>query len=605
MSIENNTERTVVFLNYYSDFQDFLVEKEDFNSSENKYDFVLLSFLFSSEQLHLIPNYKYIDDFFEESDPLVELHQSILWDWFISPEGEDVSEYKGVSFGASVVPSVDILVSNMTRYYLVLEKLMLRGFDSFLLGDQVDSLFLDIIEYIKNHNEINYYKIKPSSKYKMARYEYDFVGRFRRLDLAFKKKGIEHFLFSLYLALISRLKWKKNKVLILNAGKLEDFFERKRKSDFYLYTPLSKFRFFKHGNFYFPLYLSIFSKKIANKIRLNMLVSLREKNYRLPSELLCSSFDKYILHYLPEMMGAFRVTRMLLKIISPKMVIISSDGHEAQLIPGQAASGLSIPTAIIPHGLAGWGYSQYKKGRFKFIDYCFAFGRKDEIDYLDQGVDKEFIKISSFPYFSKYIPYEKYKGIGGYNKALILVPEPAPWPGEKWRRVEEGILDMVRACWNLNIEVIGIKPRNDFYFIEMGYSEESNFYMIDGKGVPILRATRQVDSFCQECDLVIGPPGTAMIEAILSGMDYYMYVQTEYWKKSPSLFEGTPTVVNLLKDQNEIEEALRQRKMFNSDFGINDLVLIDQFLTGDSLEDYFHQRIEEVIEDISKQERVE
>ena len=149
-------------------------------------------------------------------------------------------------------------------------------------------------------------------------------------------------------------------------------------------------------------------KLLLEKLKLNIIQNI---DY-YPNELLIDLLENYVFYYFEEALKFYKSCLETLKFIKPEIILIPSDCFETHCILAITAKELSIKTALIPHGLTGSTFTNYKVGRFKIFDYFFGIGEVDYQNYKNYGIEKKFIKIIGLPYFQKYIP--------NYNKKIFF-----------------------------------------------------------------------------------------------------------------------------------------------------------------------------------------
>lgn len=247
----------------------------------------------------------------------------------------------------------------------------------------------------------------------------------------------------------------------------------------------------------------------------------------------------------------------------------------------------------MPHGLYACGYTEYKSGPIRLFDYCFAFGKKDILDYKSQGVKEDDIKLSSFPYFSRFLPASPnlYRD---YQKALILpLARYTISPASNLYDTRKYIDEVVLLLKQLNLEVIGIKARMKTFFQLLGIKED--YLECNGQKIPLLSGYGSFPETAKKSDLIIGPINTALIEASLLGKDYYAYVPKKVYRGVSCLLTGVYEIVYVAGSIEELQFNIVNRRTYREGCSVNDLVDLFNMKNEEDVYKKFENAICEII----------
>lgn len=415
--------------------------------------YILLSpnFLSFDKDLFKGRKYYFFDEkiTFEQSKTLAKSINYYLWDWFCDENGKDISNLDGCSIGSALVGSIDILLNTQFRYELGLKNILKKDSKLYYFSN-CEQVFKMIIPKICNKLNIENVEVKTNTKKKILHYGRmkinvsDPIGRYRYLNSIFKRNLFKDYILNLFLNKF--VDTDNKKILYVQSGKLENFFyDLKKNTNFknkhILYrSPQSLldvlFNKRKNNHFYYfsPSYKVNHNevKTVISNLKKN--IFHRFKNYEFQISL--DIMDNLIFPYFKDIFSFYKDTKKKLNSMRPDLVILSADDHEYHVIIAQAAKKLNIRTAEIPHGMYNGGYKNLKVGKFKVFDLFFCFGDAGKKILCDFGVPKKRIRVTSFPYFEKFLPIKKIKKNKSYTQCLILAPDYVNIsPSEKNKRL--------------------------------------------------------------------------------------------------------------------------------------------------------------------------
>jgi len=572
---------------------------------------VLLSSNFSSQQLSSYEErgYRWFDEKIS-SDDAVALTQNIhqmLWHWFLDEYGQDLSEIDGCSLGAAFASSIEILLNTIVRYQSGLSKL-LTSESTVYCSSRSEDIFLDVLAVL--HKKIGFSlccveteetaHIATFGKYQQ---KFDPTGRKRDLSTVFRGADWRSRIVKLWLR-VTQFRNTDKSIVFMPAGKLDDYFdyvrEQRDAKDFQWVIPFKKMEdLIASGNKSFRCYhlSNIGSKKHAKKIFF-LIDGLKKNIWRSTDSvdpgMFLSVMERYVFAYFPQAYSYYMTAREEFRRIQPVCAILSADAYEPFILSAMAARHEGVETAVIPHGLYGWGYNEYKSGKHCVFDYALAFGNVDVENYLHSGVPKEKIIISSFPYFGRFLPARKQCKDIEYRSALVLAPDllnisPAEKIGHEYAFYES----IVQLLDELGIEVKAIKARNNHHFKNIGISGDE--MIVNGKRLPLLSGYKMFPDVIGDIDLIIGPPSTALIEAALLGKDYYTYQHTAYYKFTPSIMPALYDHVRVSFNMQQLKMNIQNRQIFVSGSDIPDLVFLDGIEDKQDLFDVFEKKVSSLL----------
>lgn len=571
---------------------------------------ILLSNNFNPQKLQGFESrgFRYFDEQITTADGriMVEIIHRILWNWFIDEGGTDLSLIEGCSLGKAFAGSIEVLLNTVLRYMVGLKKLLNPNNEVYFTSD-TEGIFLLVIE--KLQKEIGFSMVivevagnREDYLYGRQRLRLDCLGRKRDLSPLFNRGRYRDIFISIFLKLLRRGKINRKSILIVPAGKMEEYFDyvTKKANTLSLILPFTRKNVF--NIFLKPDTISFFhfysfsilnsNKKIDNMIAI-LKNNIRNQIKDIDAELLISVMDRHTFSYFQ---GAFSYYRNVLKeliCLKPEAVLLSTDAYENHMLIAQAAKKLMITTALIPHGVYSWGYPEYKSGADKLFDYYFAFGKKDLLDYKDQGVEAVNMSISSFPYFSRFLPRTHRKN-DIYQKALIL---PLDFnnicPSEQIGHCLDYIYSVIKLLKELNIETIGIKGREDYVFKLLDF--HGKHLNILQEKIPLLSDGDAFSETIKNADIVIGPISTAIIEAGLLGIDYYIFYPGYCIREIPSLTQGIFKIANVSRSMEVLKNNIINKMPYQKNCSVEDLIDLDMVNSKEDLYLKFENALSKIL----------
>jgi hypothetical protein len=152
-------------------------------------------------------------------------------------------------------------------------------------------------------------------------------------------------------------------------------------------------------------------------------INLRELITVIDPELLITVMERHTFCHFPGALNFFHSALKMFQLLQPDLAIFSADCYETFTLAAQAAKQERVKTAILQHGLYGWGSAETKSGRFQLFEYGLAFGQVDMDNYIREGMPEEKVVITSFPYFEMFLPFKEKNTGYKYRKALLLSPD--------------------------------------------------------------------------------------------------------------------------------------------------------------------------------------
>lgn len=580
---------------------------------------VLLSGNFSPQQLEEYADrgYTYFDEPITDEDArrLSEDIQHLLWNWFLDDTGNDLSLIDGCSLGSAFASSLEILFNSILRYLCGLGKL-LNGNQIAYYSSQTEDIFLDVIAHLQQ--EIGFVvrpvvtsEAKETVTYGKRKQKFDAGGRKRDLGPLFQQGGWKERAASLVLRALQPKPYGEKRVLFMPAGKLESYFEHVRENGspdgFRWIQPLSGprdlFRRGKNSTLFYH-FSSIGTSRLVqiDSVLQRLKANLRQRVTLLDPEFLIAVMERHTFAHFPGALNYYRSALKMLRAFELALAVFSGDGYENFILAAQAAKHAGVKTAIIPHGLYGWGYSEYKSGRFQVFDYGLAFGRVDVDTYRASGMPEGKIHITSFPYFEHFCPPKKASS-SDYRKALVLSPDNMNiCPAEKTAKEMGFYRGVSRLLGELGIELIGIKARHDMQFRNAGL--ETNEFTLDGRKLHLLFGYTAFPEAVKEADLVVGPASTALIEAGLLGKDYYVYQHMPFHEFTSSILPALYEYVNASYDMAQLREHILNKQPYKPGCSVYDLVDLEGVRNWEDLFSKFESGIVSVLESVQDEESV-
>ena len=569
---------------------------------------VLLSSNFSLNKLKEFEErrYHYFDEQIDEADAkkMAAIILERLWTWFLDENGRDLSLIDGCSLGRAFASSLEILFNTVFRYIFGLSKLLKPEHEIYYASNTED-IFLKVIVFLQKQIgfKINSVETKDSREevtYANCKIKMDPTGRKRDLAPLFLKDNLINKWISYLAQLLKGANDKEKRVLLMPGGKLDQYFNHLKNKGAYgnlrFILRLSKkdlinlvFSFKKKVLFYHfhssGNYKASKIDAIISSLKQNMIRKITE----IDPEILISVMNQHTFPYFNGAYAYYYNACKVMKALKPHLVVISAGSYENFILLAQAAKHIGIPTAHIPHGLYGWGYSEYLSGTDKVFDYGFAFGEKDVLDYRDQGMEDSQIHVTSFPYFSRFFPIVQSRP-EKYQKALIL---PLDFynlaPGEKIKEHFQYLANIIQLLKGLKIQIIGVKARAMHTFKNMGLQDDYLEY--DEDQIPLLSGYSSFPEAAKNADLIIGPPSTALIEAAFLGKDYFAFSHSKFHETVPSILPHLYRIVNVAFTMEELRINILNKQPYHPGYTVGDLVDIEDIEDKND----FYRKFEKVI----------
>ncbi len=542
---------------------------------------VLLSSNVGFENLKNIRSpYTFYDEHIEEQDwQKIALNvQNFLWTWFIDDAGNDKSRFNDCSLGLSFAGPVEVLVTTIQRYLFSFRNLLSVD-DNVYIATNTEDIFFAIIHSL--HKEIGFClhiidKDAPLGCTKTASWD----PNLRKYYLSNNFLGGSFFniLVGWFARAVNLLSKEKNDVLIMSAGKLDGYFRsylyRDSKVNYvlpirYFIKKISLKSSNLNKSFYFHSAGWHQNKNTQDMIGL-LKLNIGSKVNWIESNCLFDVLDRHIFRYFGGAIKYYCNAKTMLLSSKPKLLVASVESWPTQVLVAQAAKSLNILTAIIPHGLCGKTYKPLRVGETKVFDLCFAFGNNDVMECLDKGVEKERIFITSFPYFSRFLPLRK-NSLTKTNKpkVLILVPDFSNIsPDSSTEEIYTFMIDVVAMLNIMQCEIIGFKGRNDDFFSRLGFNEKVT---INNKDYPLITGYETFPKVAKEADFIIGPISTSIIEAGLLGVDYYPFKSINQ-NLMMSISKPIYKILHVAKNISQLKDNIVNKRIYQDDFCVTDLI---------------------------------
>ena len=570
---------------------------------------VILNMQSSSREYHFFD--ENIDD--DDAQQMIAVIHETLWTWFLDEDNRDISSVDGCSLGRAFAGSMEILFNTVLRY--------VYGLSKFLTADQMiyytadtEPIFQIVAGWLQQ--KIGFGICPVGEKREVSpllpqRIRPDAAGRWRDLRSFFHRKD----LVNRFLAfLLSRFQLKKNaaeRVLLVSAGKLEDYFHhlkhaRRTESKIHFILPFARrdlITFHRNGTSFYKFC----STSGENNPRIEACINALKRNLKkriqwIDGDVLTSIMECFVFHYFHGAFAYYGLMRDTLQKIAPRLLLLPSDVWETHILLAMAAKNIGIITAYIPHGLCGWGHAPHKAGPARLFDFCLAFGNKDMCDFRDHGVEETRIRVSAFPYFSRFLPVVQAKH-RTYRKALLLPLDPNNVASGA--HIKDGfqfVQDVVALLDDLQIELVGIKARGHSFFQRLGL--EKNIWEYKGRCFPLLSGDESLPEAAKRADFVIGSLNTAVIECGLMGIDYYTYLPPQYYRGIPSVYQNFHEILNIADTPEALKNNILSRSPYRENRSVYDFIDMEGITTPEEL----YQRFENALSGIlstKSQSRIE
>jgi hypothetical protein len=593
----------------------FVDNNKELEAIENSYPtlknskLVLLSDNFSEKNISSYNgrNYCYFDKYITVKDSILITQdiQDIVWSWFLDKNGKDISSLYGCSLGSSFSHSVEIILNTTFKYLVSFRKILAKE-SLIYCSSEAEGIFLDTIKYLQQEIGFNLHVVDTKNTSTIVtqgkrNIRMDVRGRYRDHSKVFLYTSIKQaFVFNILLTIQRMIIGShRKKVLFVPAGKHESLFRYIRKNidtfSFGWVIPLEKFKdllsiFRKKINFFYLSSTGIEGRKDVERIIINLKDNIMSKNLEIDKYLLTNILNRHIFIYFHGAYNYFNNTLKALDVLSPDLIILSSESSESFILIGQAAKKLNIKTAFLPHGIYGIGRSQYKTGRFSWIDYGFALGELDKEKFIISKMPKNNIYSTGHPYFEKFFPIKsilrkKYKNV------VVIAPDAGP--RKSWDKIsyeQNFYKDIFQAMESIEIDIVCVKVRDSRHLKSRSMGKSIKAGSLE---VPIIAEENLLTDVITRADFVIGPISTAIMEVALMGLDYYVYDNKDI--KLLDDFElCTQKYMNISNNQTQLIQYIEMKTPYSDGHSVNDLIDLKELKTK---KDIF-KKLEDTIESI-------
>jgi len=567
----------------------------DFLEQKNKnIEIILTSRDFSNKDLSLLEKNKYIwfDEImtYEHSNEITHEVEHFINNWYLTEDRIDLSLINNLSLGKAFTPSVTILINAIYKCYVGLS-LILKDAKIVYLYENTDiiskaTLCNMSIEMKFQLKSIKNKKNNVKNKFGKHKIEIDATGRYRDLSSLYLSKGYIYYLSNnLLFWLLKYINNKRNNsktVMLESAGKLEDLFNYISTTDgdlskisWLLPTKKIKDIFKSQRNSGYFISKAIMQRptvEIDLQITL-MKDNLNKKKYIVPSSVINQIFNDKIYVYFTKAYFHYLSSIETLKAFNPSLVILPTENHEKFLITAMAAKRINVKTALLTHGYNYWiNQNLINKGKHTLFKYILSHGRVDEKNFSLAGVNRKLIIDTGFPYYQAMLPKKNY--INKLNSALILTPdftnidtnEKSVYNFEYYKSILE-ILD------NQKIECYGIKSRHNLQFS----NHCTDYIQIGSRVIRLFSGYINLREILEKVDMVIGYPGTALIETYLMGKVFYPIHLKYKQNKNLYLKFGISDFMYIANDYKELGDNISNKRQFKRGHSIYDFIGINKY----------------------------
>ena len=528
---------------------------------------------------------------------LTEIHRKALHltdNWYIDNEGNDISMIENFSIGKCFHQFLCHVFSLAFKYQDFLKTIDQNYKEIFITNTQNS-----LLNIFLNQKTLPPAKIKKISATDINN---EFIPS---TVITFKTEGFNTFFspkfsfknlirkifISIWMKLTS-LRKVKNKVFFIPAGKTRDLIQHyisqqgEREINFLFPFTTESFSL-NTKNLYHEISPAFLTEDNIKEDLLNKIQKRINPDLELSSGIILGIVEEYLSGHFNGIFSYYKSTFKQLKASRPDLVMLSAESHETNIIIAQAAKNLKLKTCMIPHGITFPLLSNlFYSGPDAIYDSAFLFSESNYEPYLRKGFKKSNLFVSSFHYFSKFLPVQQLPESLSLQKALILPPDFSDFCRTNY--AIDGTQKIIDTCINLGITHLAIKARIEAQLKSMFITNSKIiFKKIE---IPIYSGYGSFPFYAKNCNLVIGPPSSATIESLLMGVPYFCYQEEEVfiggWE-----YSNINEILYVAKTPEELLYNIEHYQIFKKEKTIDDLI----YLTNLNSENDFLKLFEESV----------
>lgn len=228
---------------------------------------------------------------------------------------------------------------------------------------------------------------------------------------------------------------------------------------------------------------------------------------------------------------------------------------------------VEIPSFEFLHGLPG----VYTPSINTRTDYLCVWGEKIKENYINNGFTKERIYVTGAPRFSKFT--QKVEKLRNTFDDILVAPSGAcMWIQHGWIMDEHGdqndsllilyIYQVEHVLKQFGVKHARLRPHQTVDKQWVAKYIDTDFYTFDYESV---------NDSLSHSSMVIGPHSTLMMDALINGVNYYVYDPGEngYTVRGAKIippYDGKDGYVRVAQTEEELIEAIRQQFILDSKF---------------------------------------
>jgi hypothetical protein len=146
----------------------------------------------------------------------------------------------------------------------------------------------------------------------------------------------------------------------------------------------------------------------------------------------------------------------------------------------------------------------------------------------------------------------------------------------------------------INIQIVGIKSRGEYDYLMHDIRDE--YIYLNNEKIRLFSGYTNFPDVAKKADLVIGNSSTAVIEAGLMGIDYYVIYPKSY-NYVPSVSRSIENILFVAHTINDLKENIINHRTYRPGHSVDDFVAIKGSRNEEELYHGFESAIKGMLKD--------